>query len=61
MHVLETSGEDFGVNTTTQEPQIAPWLTILGGQAYVVWEDYSGAGLDSSGTAVRFRLLPPLW
>jgi cysteine-rich repeat protein len=58
---LATDGADFPINTITAEAQLTPSVVVAGGQAVCIWEDQSGALPDVSGTAVRYRLLPPLW
>jgi cysteine-rich repeat protein len=58
---LASDGADFKINTITAEAQLSPAVVVAGGQAVCIWEDYSGAGPDVSGAAVRYRLLPPLW
>jgi hypothetical protein len=58
-----TTTEPFVVPTTTASDQINPSVVAVedaSGSAFVVaWNDSSGAGADSSGTAVRARIIYP--
>jgi cysteine-rich repeat protein len=49
---------DVLVNTTREGKQECPWVaTLPGGSALIVWQDESGTAPDTSGLAVRARLL----
>jgi Ca2+-binding RTX toxin-like protein len=50
-------GPEFLVNTTTADGQIGPAIVSLASSALVVaWEDYSGAGTDTSSPGIRARI-----
>ncbi|MCG8457774.1 MAG: hypothetical protein MI919_15980, partial [Holophagales bacterium] len=49
-------GEDFQVNTYTTGPQLAPAVSAVDGNAFVVvWESDGSSGSDSSRTSVQAR------
>ena len=51
-------GSEFLVNTTTSGAQYSPAITTLAdGNVMVTWEDGSGTGADTSGSAIRGQVL----
>ncbi|MCD6497845.1 MAG: hypothetical protein J7M25_06000 [Deltaproteobacteria bacterium] len=54
--VTETT-DDFQVNSTTAEAQLAPSAGIAGPVGLIFWQDESGQGDDQSETGIRFRVL----
>ncbi len=55
---LSPAGDDYQVNTTFWNAQLAPALCETRGWFFALWEDESGQSPDEDGSALRYRLLP---
>lgn len=56
-----TAGEAFVIPTSTGSDQVNPSAVALDGAFVVSWNDSSGLAPDSSGSAVRARILYPVY
>jgi cysteine-rich repeat protein len=56
--VYSPVGDDYQVNTTFWDAQLAPALCETRGWFFALWEDESGQSPDEEGSALRYRLLP---
>ena len=58
---LNQSTDDFQVNTTTNNAQLAPVVSVPGPIALFFWEDESHTPPDTESFAIRFRVLSHLF
>jgi len=55
---LSPAGDDFPVNTTFWDAQLTPTICVTGTWFFSAWEDQSAQEPDTSGSGIRYRLLP---
>lgn len=56
--LLSPAGDDFAVNTTFWDAQLTPSICVTGTWFFAAWEDQSALDPDTSGSSIRYRLLP---
>ena len=58
LSLLSPDGADFPVNTTFWDAQLTPAICVTGTWFFSAWEDQSALEPDTSGSSIRYRLLP---